>query len=541
MNRILAYTLAILSLCVATRSFAQSSGDSPPVNPFRLVIEAKPAPAAKPTPAVKSAPEKAAAQPFVEFAAYDEPVEESETADEEPQLDGIDETEELVAPAPAKKKRTQPESVLTSPAPAKPSPAKPAPNVKPATSSPREKIIPDAEVYDDFAFEYGGDSYGDYACGNDYFFGERNRHRLIDDFYARVEYLLWYSRGDHVPALVSTTSGSPAFSNAGVLGTPNTSVLFGDGKINDRAHSGIRAVMGFCLSPTLAIEGDYLYGGKASTSFDSASSGNPILARPFFNVAPSVNREDASVLAFSGGGANDDVSGNISIRSESVFQSGGLFLRTPIQTDENFCSRAVMVDFITGYRFGRLRENISFATSQTAIENPLVAPINTVTSVTESFRVYNTFHGADFGLIWQRPINCAILEVTTRVAIGGVRRSVNIRGQTTVTEPNANPVTTNGGLLARPSNIGDFGGSAFAVLPELSIRLNFEPQEKLSYSIGYTLIGLSGTYRAGDLIDRSINLPTPPNPVVGQQRPTFPGKEVGYWAQGVNVGLTYNY
>jgi hypothetical protein len=104
MNRILAYTLAILSLCVATRSFAQSSGDSPPVNPFRLVIEAKPAPAAKPTPAVKSAPEKAAAQPFVEFAAYDEPVEESETADEEPQLDGIDETEELVAPAPAKKK-----------------------------------------------------------------------------------------------------------------------------------------------------------------------------------------------------------------------------------------------------------------------------------------------------------------------------------------------------------------------------------------------------------------------------------------------------
>jgi hypothetical protein len=537
MNKTLACTLALLFFCVAPCAFAQSSGESQPVNPFRIVIEAKP------TPVAKAAREEKVAEPSIQFAAYDDTLPEPDATDEELPFKATDEEEEVemeeeehTTPDPSMKKQTSPGSVLTRPAPAKHKPM-----AKPQTSIPYETIIPEAEGYDDFPSHFDGGSWGDSLGGNDHFFGEGNRDTFADDFYARVEYLLWFSRSSNVPALVSTTTGNPAFSDAGVLGTTGTSVLFGDGGINNRYHSGVRSVMGLCLNPNLAIEFDYLYGGAATTRFDSTSSGNPILARPFFNVAANVNREDASVIAFSGGGANDDVSGRISILAESVFQTGGVFFRTPMLLDSNECPSELMVDFVTGYRFARLRESVWFETSQTAVEAPLVAPINTVTDVSEAFRNYNTFHGGDVGLIFQYPLKRAVLEVSTRVAFGGVRRVTWIQGETTVTEPGAAPVTTTGGLLTRPSNIGHYRDSAFAVLPEIGIRLNFQRQKYMSYSVGYNLVGLSSIYRAGETIDRSVNLPTPPDPVTGQLRPSFSPKAMGYWAQGVNLGLTFNY
>src|SRR5262245_36819609 len=102
MNKTLACTLALLSLCVAMLSLAQSQGDAQPVNPCRIGIEAED------TPAVKSAPKKATSH-SVEFAAYDEPLSdepdsESETTAEEPDVETTYETEEHTLPAPPKKK-----------------------------------------------------------------------------------------------------------------------------------------------------------------------------------------------------------------------------------------------------------------------------------------------------------------------------------------------------------------------------------------------------------------------------------------------------
>src|SRR5690349_18473115 len=54
------------------------------------------------------------------------------------------------------------------------------------------------------------------------------------------EYVLWWLRSGRLPPLVTTSS--PA--SAGVLGRPDTVILFGGGSTNDSARSGVRVAMG---------------------------------------------------------------------------------------------------------------------------------------------------------------------------------------------------------------------------------------------------------------------------------------------------------
>ncbi|MCA9199315.1 MAG: BBP7 family outer membrane beta-barrel protein, partial [Planctomycetales bacterium] len=56
-------------------------------------------------------------------------------------------------------------------------------------------------------------------------------------FWARAEYLLWWTKGMNVPPLVTTSPGTALPQNAGVLGQ-DTSVLYGDGDILDNARNG---------------------------------------------------------------------------------------------------------------------------------------------------------------------------------------------------------------------------------------------------------------------------------------------------------------
>jgi hypothetical protein len=63
---------------------------------------------------------------------------------------------------------------------------------------------------------------------------------------------------------------------------------------------------------------------------------------------------------------------------------------------------------------------------------------------------------------------------------------------------------------------------------------------------GYTFLYLSNTMRAGDLIDRNVNLTQTPTPtgasnLIGPARPAFPNKDSDFWAQGVNFGLQFSY
>jgi hypothetical protein len=130
---------------------------------------------------------------------------------------------------------------------------------------------------------------------------------------------------------------------------------------------------------------------------------------------------------------------------------------------------------------------------------------------------------------------------TTRNATGITLRTQD--GQTVVTTPGDEPFPSPGGLLALPgdlgSNMGSFERNRFALLPELALRLNCQLTECLSVGLGYNLLYLTETVRAGDQIDYAVNptlLPGSQDPVTGEIRPLPRVKSTSFWAQGLQFG-----
>ncbi len=112
--------------------------------------------------------------------------------------------------------------------------------------------------------------------------------------WVQAEGLVWWLKGNRLPALVTTSPNGTPRAQAGVLGAPGTNVLFGDERVDGEAHGGFRTAMGVrlghwfdCLMDS-ELEFDYFWlgDGQSSGDFYAGSLGDPILARPFYNAAP---------------------------------------------------------------------------------------------------------------------------------------------------------------------------------------------------------------------------------------------------------------
>src|SRR5580693_2099906 len=69
------------------------------------------------------------------------------------------------------------------------------------------------------------------------------------EFWIGAEYLLWSTKGDKLPPLVTTSPvGTPQVS-AGASGAPGTTVLFGNGTVGDGWRSGVRVRGGYWFDP----------------------------------------------------------------------------------------------------------------------------------------------------------------------------------------------------------------------------------------------------------------------------------------------------
>jgi hypothetical protein len=134
------------------------------------------------------------------------------------------------------------------------------------------------------------------------------------------------------------------------------------------------------------------------------------------------------------------------------------------------------------------------------------------------------------------------LEVLGKLSIGSMQQEVNIDGTTRVVVPGQNPVVTAGGLLTQRTNIGHFDDDTFAVIPELGVTLGYRFTRCFKARLGYHFIQLNDVVRAGEQIDTTLNLSQASgDPLVGDARPAFVLRESQAWAQGLSVGLEYNY
>ncbi len=350
--------------------------------------------------------------------------------------------------------------------------------------------------------------------------------------WARVEYLMWFSRGRNAPPLVTTSPDTIVDpTQAGVIGA-DTSVLYGgDEPIGEDMRSGGRISLGRLLADERTwLEGRF-WGVEDSTErFFMGSNGSPILARPFFNAVLGV--EDALLVAFPGVATG----GSVNVLAKNDMLSAEAWLR------RTWCDCGhLRLDLLAGYQFARIDDFLSINSTLTSIDPLAAVPVNTVISATDAFGTQNEFHGLSLGFLLETRKDCWSLEVLGKIGLGNMRQQVSIAG-TTNTDPPAGPaVQTAGGLLALPSNIGVYHGNRFTVVPELNLNVayNFSPTWKIF--AGYTVIYYSNAVLAGNQIDRAVNLSQVPGPPVGPLRPEFSYVNSDFLIQGINLGAEYRW
>ena len=88
----------------------------------------------------------------------------------------------------------------------------------------------------------------------------------------------------------------------------------------------------------------------------------------------------------------------------------------------------------------------------------------------------------------------------------------------------------------------------FGVVPEIGLTAGWRLTPSLSLVAGYTFLYMNTIARPGNQIDRTINptgIPSfsgePPASLAGPARPAFTFNGSDFWAQGLNVGLTFSF
>jgi len=129
-----------------------------------------------------------------------------------------------------------------------------------------------------------------------------------------------WTNGTKLPPLVHHQPPGHPRGPGGVL--PAATILYGDQTIGDDGRGGLRATIGTWLDACHVwnLEFDYFMLGRQDNGFTSGfSTGNPILARPFFNVE--TNAQASELVAYT-----NQVEGTVAVGATNNFYSVGTLL-----------------------------------------------------------------------------------------------------------------------------------------------------------------------------------------------------------------------
>ena len=338
--------------------------------------------------------------------------------------------------------------------------------------------------------------------------------------WARIDYLISWRRGTRTPALATTSPAGTVIEDAGVLGLNSTSNLLGSNVLNDESTPGIRVDFGKWLPGS-----EVAIGARFYSMFDAGSShtfDQGIVARPFFNVDAGENQ--SLPVNFDGSEA-----GSLTISSTANMIGTDVYVMRPWRS-----SGITRVNFITGYQFSRFDESLSINNDSTNQDGRNSIPIGTQLEVTDSFRTKNIFHGGLLGLSSDIDGGDYTISLLAKVGLGGVNQTIITNGASVITDPGGGTNTLEG-LLVRDSNRGEFTRSRFTAIPEFSVRYTKHLNDTLDFSLGYSVIYWGHAVQPGNQIDTNVDMTN----TSGQ--PTMPFTIDHYWAQSLNMGLTFRY
>jgi len=354
--------------------------------------------------------------------------------------------------------------------------------------------------------------------------------------WAQADYLLWWTKGNALPPLVTTSPDETPRAQAGVLGQPGTEVLYGDDRYLNDSRNGARLDFGAWIDPrrSIGIGGGFFTLENASNGFSAASDGEPILARPFFN--PNTSAEDSALVAYSSTLTGDIIAGAITANTSNSLVNANAYM-----TGLLYREYGVRFDLLGGYRFTRFDEDVTVTENLVITEQGGFAPPGTTFNTLDSFDVTNEFNGGELGILFESTTGRWSIDGAFKIGLGNMHQSVNIWGSTVVTPPGGGSDSREGGLLALPSNIGYYSQNVFAVVPEARFDVSYHITSWWRIQAGYTFIYWNNVVRAGHQIDTTVNT-TQLDPVqVGPDRPAFSFVKGDLWAQGLNVGTELRY
>lgn len=379
-----------------------------------------------------------------------------------------------------------------------------------------------------FEGEMLGPACGDGGCGC-----EMQACCPTSKYWVDVDYLAWWMSSMPVPALVTTSPATTPQEQAGVIGFSTTSLLFGPQGVNGDGRSGARIALGRWLDPceSRGVEVSYMTLGRGRETFSASNNEYPVLARPFFNLTPGLDNvtEDSRLIAYP-----NVVSGTVLV--DATTELHGLEVSVTKCAMQSCFSRT---DAFVGYRWVELKDDLLIGESTLSLSG---SSAGTTIDLFDQFNAQNTFHGGQIGVIHHRQIaHCWSIELVGKIALGNSHSRVAINGQTTTTA-GGETSTHSGGLLTQGTNIGTYERNSFAAITELGAQVRRQIGRNLMANFGYTFFYWSDVGRAGDQIDRELNLTqVPPGTLVGAPRPHFRLQTTDFWAQGINLGLEYSF
>ena len=355
--------------------------------------------------------------------------------------------------------------------------------------------------------------------------------------WVQLDLLGWWVQPMDTPVLATSAPRG----STGVLGNPDTTILYGGEGILDDIRLGLRVQGGFwfdCCRKS-GIEADYIVLGEENDKVCLVSGGLTTLSRPFVDAITNDNSvEFVGFLppasgSLSGSGA---ISGALLIDAESNFSMAGVRFVRNLRTS---CCGSRRLDALLGYRYAQLDDRVTIREDLTTLDPAIPA---THFDIIDDFQSSNTFHGADIGLRLEKARRRWTFTGILKIALGNTRQQIDINGQTqTTTLATGTSTTTAGGLLTQVSNIGSYTRDRFAIIPECELQLGYQVNCNLKAQVGYNFMYWSDVARAGTQIDPVVN----PNLLPGGTGPTTPARPAfafdshGVWLQGLNLGLEW--
>lgn len=355
-------------------------------------------------------------------------------------------------------------------------------------------------------------------------------------FQANSEVLLWWVTPMTLPPLVTTSS----VASAGILGRPDTQVLFGDDRLTYRLNIGGRfgGVYWMGQRQVWGLDGDVFFLNPSESITTFTSNAAPVLARPFVNLNQGISfSEFVTAPGLS--------TGSISIGNHTSMLGGQLNLRRYIGSTP--CAR---LDAFGGFRYLGLFDKLSITETFARVPGsaPNIGVANALSGrVVDYFRTENDFYGAQLGLAGELRRGRWFAEGRASIAMGTVHQMLQVNGGQEV-QFTTGTASFPGGLLALPgANIGTYKQEKFGVVPEATLRLGYHLTDHLRFALGYNLLYLNSVLRAGHQIDPGLDVTKIPNfpvpgtlqPAIG--RPTVPLRDTGVTAQGISFTLTYTW